>query len=430
MRFVSSLAIGLMLSLAGTAVATAPAIAKEKPAKPVKRSYSKGFMEAAQPLEKATQAKDGAAMKAAIPTVEAAVANADDKFALGQYKLNAGIMLSEAALQRQGIEDMLASGATPAADLSKYTFFAGDFAMKAQDYDAAIAHFQKAIELGYPGSGPYVLGAEANFQKAVAASGGGGQLTAPGKPYALAGLPLLKRAIELEKAGGAQVPASWYARGFNIAYLAGSPDAPTWAKMQLQADPSARNWRSLLRSFQDSNKQMSRGENLDVMRLMGLTGALESEYDYSEYADAASKSGLLGEVKSVIDQGRSSGKLGAGKLQDFYQQATGGIAADKASLPAAERDAAKAANGRTAAFTGDAYLGYGDYAKAVTLYNLALEKGSVDAAEISTRIGIALAKSGDLAGAKTAFEKVPTGGARGEVAQFWLLYLTTKGGAA
>src|SRR3546814_3678368 len=121
----------------------------------------------------------------------------------------------------------------------------------------------------------------------------------------------------------------------------------------------------------------------------------------SSYREAAFSSGLPGEAKAIIDEGRSKCKVGATRLSEVYSLASGKIASDKASLAAGERDAAKAANGKIAASIGDAYLGYGDYAKAATLYRLGLQKGSVDANEVNTRLGIALAKSGDLAGAKT-----------------------------
>src|SRR3546814_1152608 len=77
----------------------------------------------------------------------------------------------------------------------------------------------------------------------------------------------------------------------------------------------------------------------------------------------ASKTGIYGEVKSAIDAGRSKGVLSASQGGDLYQTAVPKIAGDKGSLGTAEADAKKAANGKIAAATADAYLGYGDYAK-------------------------------------------------------------------
>ena len=55
-----------------------------------------------------------------------------------------------------------------------------------------------------------------------------------------------------------------------------------------------------------------------------------------------------------------------------------------------------------------------------------LKKGGVDADELNTRLGIALAKSGDVAGARTAFGAVTKPGNRKTIADFWTLYLSSK----
>src|SRR3546814_12650008 len=89
--------------------------------------------------------------------------------------------------------------------------------------------------------------------------------------------------------------SGWYDRGFQLAYVAGLPEAPEWALLSVQSDPTPKNWRSLLRGYQDTHKALSKAENLDLMRLMRQTGSLDSEYDYSEYAEAAFSSGLPGE---------------------------------------------------------------------------------------------------------------------------------------
>jgi tetratricopeptide (TPR) repeat protein len=423
MRLVSPLALGLMLALAGTTAVTTPAMAAKEKKAPAPQ-LSKEFSAPASAAQDAIKAGTFDVAKAKLAEAEPFAKTPDELFNLNVIRLNLGISLKDEAIQRTGVEGMLASGAAPAAEIPKYEFFAGDFAMKAKDYDVAIAHFKKSADLGYPGSGPWVMTAEANFQKALTTAQNG-QLTAPGKPFAQAGLPYLKKAIEIEKASGAQVPAGWYSRGFSMAYTSGSPDAPEWAAMNLKADPSPKNWRTLLLSYQERTKTLTRGENLDIMRLKLQTGALESEYDFAEYVEAASKSGLLGEEKAVIDKGRASGKLAPTKLADYYSQATAGIPADQKSLASGEAQADKAPTGKLAAGTADAYLSYGQYAKAIALYKTALSKGGVDVPEVNSRLGIALALSGDAAGAKAAFDLVTTG-ARKDIAQFWMLWLSTK----
>src|SRR3546814_5439622 len=100
-------------------------------------------------------------------------------------------------------------------------------------------------------------------------------------------------AAEMEKTATGKVPAGWYDRGFQLAYVAGLPEAPEWALLSVQSDPTPKNWRSLLRGYQDTHKALSKADNLDLMRLMRQTGSLDSEYDYSEYAEADRKSTRL-----------------------------------------------------------------------------------------------------------------------------------------
>ncbi|MGV3768391.1 MAG: hypothetical protein ACO1NM_00015 [Sphingobium phenoxybenzoativorans] len=426
MRLVSPVVLGLMLAVAGSATVATPAFAAKKEKEPAapKRNFSKAFVEKAQPLDKAAQAKDYAALAAALGEAQAAATSPDDKYMVGYYVLQLGTGTNDIAKQRDGIKQMLATG-TAGPDEAKFNFFAGKLAYDAKDYDDAIPYLQKATDAGYEGSSSPLLLAESYFQKAIVASGGTGQLNAASKPVAQQGLAPLKKAIEVEKAAGKPVPAAWMERGFTIAYVSGSPDAADWSKQNLMANPSGKNWSNLLRTFQDTNKTITRGENLDLLRLMRQTGSFQSEGAYGEYIDIASKSGLLGEVKSVIEEGRAAGKIAPAKFADYYGQANEGIAKDKASLAAGEASAAKAPTGRPAASTADAYLGYKDYAKAISLYRTALQKGSVDAGEVNTRLGIALALSGDAAGAKSAFEQVTTG-ARKSIAEYWLLWLSTK----
>src|SRR3546814_3786081 len=77
----------------------------------------------------------------------------------------------------------------------KYHFYAGQFALNANDADAAIPHLQQAVDGGYPGSAPHIMLAEAHFKKATSTAKGN-QLTPAGKAAVQAGLPHLKRSDE------------------------------------------------------------------------------------------------------------------------------------------------------------------------------------------------------------------------------------------
>src|SRR3546814_3829069 len=129
--------------------------------------------------------------------------------------------------------------------------------------------------------------AEAHFKKATSTAQGS-QLTPAGKAAGQAVLPHLKMAAEIEKTATGKVPAGWYDRGFQLASVAGLPEAPEWALLSVQSDPTPKNWRSLLRGSQDTHSALSQAENHDLMRLMRPTGSMDSEFDYSQYAERKS----------------------------------------------------------------------------------------------------------------------------------------------
>jgi hypothetical protein len=69
---------------------------------------------------------------------------------------------------------------------------------------------------------------------------------------------------------------------------------------------------------------------------------------------------------------------------------------------------------------GDRYYGAGNYQKAAELYGKGLAKGA-DANLSNLRMGEALARAGDKAGATAALNKV--GGSLAGIAKFWLIYV-------
>jgi uncharacterized protein HemY len=81
-------------------------------------------------------------------------------------------------------------------------------------------------------------------------------------------------------------------------------------------------------------------------------------------------------------------------------------------------------NAKIAMTAGNIYFSNGDYAKAAELYRAALGKSGADKDLANLRLGMALARAGDKAGATAALQAV--GGARAGVAQYWLLYLQTQ----
>jgi hypothetical protein len=425
MRFVTPVALALALALTSGAV-SAPAFAAKKDKKEEKQgmklNVSPDVIKALQAAQQASEKQDFATAKTALADADGKAASNDDKYQIGAVKLNTGIGAKDEALKMEGLNQMLDSGLTPPEQAGQFNAVAADAALSQKNYDVAIQRGQAALAAGYKAEAVQPTIAQAYFGKA----GTTNTATEPARGFTQQGLAALKAAAEASKAAGQPVPAQWYQIGVSRAEAAKLPDVTEWAKMAYQAEPSGQNLRTLVRLFQRANPNITNRENLDVLRLLGASDGLVIAADYTEYAEMASKTGIYGEVKSVIDKGRSKGVLNASQGGDVYQTAVGRIAGDKSTLGAAEADAQKAATGKIAAATADAYLGYGDYAKAASMFELAKQKGGVDADEVNTRLGIAKMMGGDTAGAKAAFEAVQ-GGARKQIAGLWIAYLGTKG---
>ncbi|WHO40923.1 hypothetical protein PMI04_010200 [Sphingobium sp. AP49] len=423
MRFVTPLSLALALALTGGAVSAPASAAKkeEKQAGP-KLNISPEVLKSLQAAQKAAEAQDFAGAKAALAEADSKAASNDDKYQIGAIKLNTSIAAKDTAMQSEALAQMLDSGLTPPEQAGQFNAVAADQALAAKDYDLAIKRAQAALAVNYKPESVNPTLAQAYFGKAGTANAS----AEPARGLNQQGLAALKAAADATKASGQAVPAQWYQIGVSRAAAARLPEVTEWAKLAYTANPSGENLRTLIRLFQQANPNITNRENLDVLRLMAASGGLVVAADFTEYAEMASKTGIYGEVKSAIDAGRSKGVLNASQGGETYQAAVGKIPGDKASLASAEADAAKAANGKIAAATADAYMGYGDYAKASKMFELAKQKGGVDADEINTRMGIAKALGGDVASAKTALQSVQ-GGARKQIADLWLTYLATKG---
>lgn len=422
--FRSALGIALALGVvAGGATVSSPAIAAKKDKAP-KLDLSPDFYKAIVKANDAVQKKDIEAARTALAEAEPLIKTNDDRYQYFSIVLNAGITAGDHSMQVKGLRGMLDTGMVPAEQVGQFSIVAADASLKEKDYESAIRYARNAEATGFKPEQVYPVLAQAIWGKA----GNANATSEPVRSQILEGLNTFKKGIDALKASGQEVPSQWYEVGVQKAAIANLPQLKDWANWAFVADPSGQNLRTVLRIFQQENSSMSNRENLDLLRLMHWSGGLALAPDYIEYAEMAFKSGIYGEVKATIDDGRKKGILKSSEGGEMYTNSTDRISADKASLGSAVSDANKSATGKIAAAAADAYLGYDDYDKAVELYNLALQKGSVDPNEINTRIGITLAKKGDAAGALQAFSKVQ-GGVRGGIAKFWSEYLTRNSSA-
>ena len=195
-----------------------------------------------------------------------------------------------------------------------------------------------------------------------------------------------------------------------------------WYQQKLALYPSTGNWRTGLSNFLAAPGLNSQVQ-LDLYRLQAATGAMASERDYQAYAQLAAKNGYEAEAKAVIESARSVGKLTASDAVTaaLLKSITPKAKKDIAALPAQAKKAESAKDGATAVKVADTYFSLGQYPQAAAHYRLALLKGGVETERVNSRLGIALARSGDLAGAQTLLGQ--SSGEWANVARFWNVWV-------
>jgi len=413
MKLVSAFATATAL-LAASAVAAPALAAAQAPAaaQPAPRAYklSKEEKAALQPLQAAIGAKDWAKATSLLPAAQAAAQSPDAKYVFGQLELQIGLGVPDTQMQAKAVNDLIASGGALPSEMPALYRNQGAFALQAHNNAAAEAAYSQALTLTPNDADAYI-----NLAKIKAEAK---------KPHEA--VQLIDKAIALKTAAGEKADETWYKYALKLAYDNHMrPDSLRLSRELVAAYPTPSNWRDTLIIFRDGTT-LDKGASLDLLRLMRASKALAGERDYYDLAEGLGTSGLPGEEQAVLQEGAAARAIDLNKaaFRDLMSSASARVAADRASLAGIEAKALAAPTGTIALNTGDAYFGYGDYAKAVSLYQAALGKSGVDANAVNMHLGMALALSGDRAGAEAAFRKVT--GPRGEVAALWMAWLARR----
>jgi tetratricopeptide (TPR) repeat protein len=419
MRFTSTLALGLALAAAGLAQ---PALARDKKADAADQGAPKIKLTPAvqnnlAAAQTAIKANDFATAQTKVEAAKPAIATAQDKFYVGQVEYQLGKAKQDEALQTDGMTLMVDSGQAPPALQQQLLTVQAQTAYNAKNFPLAVQKLQAAQAAGAddPALVPMLVQSMQNSGQTVQA------------------LQALNAAIDANTQAGKPVPSEWYQRGFSIGYQASSKasagDAPQIAQLTsditrkwVAAYPAKGNWHDALVIYSTQYK-VPTDVQVDVFRLMRAVGALTSDADYREYAEDVYLR-YPNEAMTVLQEGNSKGIVnltGKNDATEVLGIVKGKVAADKASLAPGEKSARVAANGKSAMGLGDAYAGYGEWAKAADLYKVAIDKGGVDVPTATLRMGWAQAMAGNTAAAKTSFGAVT--GIRQPLAQFWLVHL-------
>ncbi|MFK4871184.1 hypothetical protein [Novosphingobium sp. ZW T3_23] len=440
---ISRIALAVAMT-GGIAAAAAPTmvVAKEKEKAPAKAAFSKEYSAVAAPVDKAiAESKANAAVQAASQKAQAAKTDAEkaaaraevdaamggvlaqlqtaeaqatqpfDKLKQGEMTRNVGVLMNDPAMQHKGLVMMLDSGQTSPESLGQVQYLAGVTAYQSGSYDVAARYLKQSFDGGYRDTQNMIQPLLADSYKRS------------NNPQAA--LDMVKQELEAAKASGAKPSETSIRSALQASYDAKQLAPSTeYAAMLAQYYPSPASW-NISTSIVRQLASLQNAENLDLMRLMYATGAMKDKRDYLEYLQNVDPRAFPGEAVKVMDQGLSKNLLTQADVPDRANTA-GRVAADKASLPASERDALKpAATAAQVTGAGDVFLSYEDYAKAEALYKAALGKPGVDANKANLRLGMAQAMQGKSADAQGTLAKVT--GTRAPVAKLWAAYAASKG---
>ncbi|MEA1083159.1 hypothetical protein ACLBWH_01945 [Sphingomonas sp. M6A6_1c] len=422
MKTLSKLALVAVLAtgVSGLAI-VAPAAAKDKKEEQAAPGFklSKPVQAIAFQAQEAVKARNPATAEPLVAQVEAAATTDDDKYiaAALRYDLeNTKLVIAQEANPKAPLDEtvlakpldaLIAAKNTPAADRGKYLFRRGQLAYNSGQYPVATQYFTQAKAAGYNSPDFDLQLAKVKVQAGDTAGG----------------LADLDRFITAQKAAGQTVPEAYYRFGIATANNKKmAPETLAWMQKYVSAYPNARVWRDVILQYafaQNSLAAPDKAQTVDLYRLLRTAGAMPDQAMYEDYAKNVYDRGNPYEAAAVLKEGMASGKIPATSTfsKSLLTAANTAIKAD-GSLASSEKTAMASKDGKIAASTADAYLGQNNYAKAIELYRAALGKGGVDANEVNTRLGIALAKSGDKAGAQAAFGAV-TGNPRAGIAALW-----------
>jgi tetratricopeptide (TPR) repeat protein len=369
-------------------------------------SLSREVREAAEQAQAAIAQSNFPAATNFLNQAATAARTDGDRYVLATMQLDVANRTFNTAAQVTAINALLASPLLAAAQRADLYYHRARISYHAQNGDAARADLQAAINAGT--SNPRIYVAMASLVDET-----GDHANA---------LTLVERAFEIHRTAGLTTPVDWYRRAISMAQgLNDVGRIGAYGQAMVAEHPTQRNWRDVLIQHRTAYAADPEAA-LDLWRLQDAVGALTGEFDYRDYARVANGRQLPAEIERIVRAGRANSMLDGGnsEIATLDRGTTAAAQSLRSALPGRAQAAAGAATGANAMSAADGYMSLGEYAAAIPLYRTAIEKGSVDTELANIRLGMALARTGDYAGARTALDQVV--GPRASIARLWRIY--------
>jgi tetratricopeptide (TPR) repeat protein len=405
-----------IISTALALVVAAPAVAQgaygsqpaqQSPQGPQQASIkpSKKAQNAIVELQTAVNNKDVANIPAKLAAAQAVAETKEDRYLIGTMQLRAAFAANDTAGMGAAVDAIAGSGYLDAAKTADLYSSLGGTLYKAKQFPQAVAAYRKAVSLE-----PNSIEDQQILAQALISAGQKDE-----------GLAALQRLIQVQSSGGHKADETLYKSAVAAAYEAKSPVAVGLAQQWVTAYPTQSSWSDAIAIYRNLNMGDEEA-TLDVLRLKQAMGMLNAK-DYADLAGAATDQLIFAEAQKVLDAGLTAKMIDPTSASGRDLVSVLKVKAKPTAADLAEATKV-AATGKALMRIGDNYAALGEYSNAVAAYKAAMAKPDGDAALANLHIGMALARSGDKAGATAALNSVT--GARADIAKYWLTYLAQK----
>lgn len=409
-NFATAVALVLM---AGTSLgAASPALAQAKPKqeKVAPPKLSKPILAVVMETQKLQQAGDHAGALAKLDAAkDVPRTEKDDALIMAKLKLFSAQTIKDNAKLEEGLTEAVAAPTIDPEEKITFTKFIAGLASNRKDYQKAWQAYEDYLKVKPDDVDMLVQAASVNA-------------ALNNKPRVV---ELLTKAIDLREAAGQKGDRSWYEfRAQSV--IDGNmndrvmPALLSWVK----AFPEPKSYNTAIELTKQRAGNLDNATLIDFGRLLWTAGAMTTAGNYLEYAEAALDRGMPNEAEMVLKAGIEKKLIDPTRqgIGEVVKQASSKNAESKAGLTALEKDAKTSP--RIALVVADTFANLGQYDKAIPYYKGLIGNTVVDQDTINLRLGVALMKTGDKAGAKAAFDTVKAG-PRQSIAKFYDVLLAT-----